>query len=370
MEPRGFTAKERDDVLKYMVLRGMENHAYDWIREYGPYGMDPKAVVKICSKLLEHEEFMQDNGIVNAVYYAFVHGKYEEKGLHYLSLHYEGLTKNMRDIWKAAKSFEVNVDELTERMVLQMLFTGAYVGEKMEIFKSYVETGRGRELVRAFITRCAYEYYVKDRLTDLYIFDQIALAYRLKEEVESVCKLAFVKHYAENPGEVTEECIEILTAFIRDLMKEGIVLKMFKAFPEIHDAFINSLSDRTIIEYRASEGARAVMHYRLGHGDGKDDEVYKTEVMKVSYGNIYFKEFVLFFGECLQYYSVEIKDGEEQVTESVTLQVSETSNVEGKYNAINDLSISYTMGDYETADRLLAEFSYTDYLQRGLFAIK
>ncbi|MGN0386622.1 MAG: DUF5717 family protein [Lachnospiraceae bacterium] len=370
MEPRGFTAKERDDVLKYMVLRGMENHAYDWIREYGPYGMDPKAVVKICSKLLEHEEFMQDNGIVNAVHYAFVHGKYEEKGLHYLSLHYEGLTKNMRDIWKAAKSFEVNVDELTERMVLQMLFTGAYVGEKMEIFKSYVETGRGRELVRAFITRCAYEYYVKDRLTDLYIFDQIALAYRLKEEVESVCKLAFVKHYAENPGEVTEECVEILTAFIRDLMKEGIVLKMFKAFPGIHDAFINSLSDRTVIEYRASEGARAVMHYRLGHGDGKEDEVYKTEEMKVSYGNIYFKEFVLFFGECLQYYIVEIKDGEEQVTESVTLQVSETSNVEGKYNAINDLSISYTMGDYETADRLLAEFSYTDYLQRGLFAIK
>ena len=148
------------------------------------------------------------------------------------------------------------------------------------------------------------------------------------------------------------------------------MLKMFKAFPNIHDSYINSLSDRTIIEYHASEGARVVMHYRLGREDGKEEVLYKTEEMKISYGNIFFKEFILFFGESLQYYIVEIKDGEEQVTESVTLQVNETTDVKGKYSAINDLSISYTMGDYEAADKLLADFAYKDYLQRGLFAIK
>ena len=220
-------------------------------------------------------------------------------------------------------------------------------------------------MVKAFVMQCAYGYYIKDKLTQDYIFELIAKDFKTKENIENICKLAFVKYYAENQDKMREDCPEILRCFIRDLLKEGIVLKMFKAFPNIHDSYINSLSDRTIIEYHASEGARVVMHYRLGREDGKEEVLYKTEEMKVSYGNIFFKEFILFFGESLQYYIVEIKDGEEQVTESVTLQVNETTDVEGKYSAINDLSISYTMGD-----KMLADFAYKDYLQRGLFAIK
>ena len=52
--------------------------------------------------------------------------------------HYRGSVRSMRDIWKAAKSFDVDCYKLSERMLVQMLYTGAFVGEKMEIFRYYV----------------------------------------------------------------------------------------------------------------------------------------------------------------------------------------------------------------------------------------
>ena len=124
------------------------------------------------------------------------------------------------------------------------------------------------------------------------------------------------------------------------------------------------------MEYKAYPGARAVLHYCMEYAEG-EVSAYQTEDMQEVYGGVCFKDFVLFFGERLQYYIMEERDGNEQLTESATIQKSDTGgeSAEGKFNLVNDLSISSTLQDYETVDKLLEEYEYKEYLQNRLFRL-
>ena len=370
VEPDVFTVKDRNEILRYLVLRGKEEKAYEWLCRFGPHGMEPKVLVRLCSKRISDSEYIEDRVLTDAVHYAFGRGKYDERGLRYLTLYFVGLTKELRDIWKAAEAFGVPSYELCEKMLIQMLFTGSFVGEKMEIFRAYVAGGAKVKVEIAFLSQCAYEYFVKDRLTESYIFEEMARIHGQGEELHRVCKLGFVKYYAENKDKITPRIQPLLTEFIKEFVKNRIRLKMFGEFPELKESGPGRLGDRTIVEYKAHPGARAVMHYCVEQAKN-EEAAYKTEEMQEVYGGVCFKDFVLFFGERLQYYIMEEWDGEEQLTESATLQKSDTGNagLEGKFGFINDLSISTTLQDYETVDRLLAEYEYKEFMRNGLFRL-
>lgn len=370
IDPQMLSGKERGEVIRYMVIRGFDEKAYEWVRMFGPYHVEPKTIVRLCSGIIKSNEYMQDSALTEAVWYAFKGGKYDEPTLRYLALHYEGMTKELRDIWKAAEAFSVDTYELCEKMLIQMLFTGAFVGEKMDIFKAYLAGGAKADVEEAFLSQCAYEYFVKDRLTTGEIFEEIAQMHKRGEDLHAVCKLGFVKYYAENRDEITPEVREILKQFINRMLQERIHLKMFTEFADIRNIHLDMLAERTIVEYKAYPGQRAIMHYCVEAADG-DELEYLTEEMQEVFGGVCFKDFVLFFGERLQYYITEGDGDEEQLTESATIQKSDTggSNMDGKFNLVNDLSISNTLQDYETVDRLLAEYEYKEFMKNKLFRL-
>ncbi len=369
-EPERFTRKDRGEMIKYLIIRGHEEKAYQWICRFGPYDMEPKALMRLCSLLIKDRDFMEDAVLTAAAWHAFRAGKYDDACLRYLSMYFRGMTKELRNIFKAAQAFGVETYELCEKMLIQMLFTGSFVGEKMEIFRTYVSGGAKTEVEEAFLCQCAYEYFVKDRVTAGYVFEEIAGMYKRGENLHRVCKLGFIKYYSENKSEITDAIQEILLDFITELQKNRIYLKMFAEFQDMGNSRLNLFSDRTFVEYKAYPGARAVLHYCMEYAEG-EVSAYQTEDMQEVYGGVCFKDFVLFFGERLQYYIMEERDGNEQLTESATIQKSDTGgeSAEGKFNLVNDLSISSTLQDYETVDKLLEEYEYKEYLQNRLFRL-
>lgn len=369
-EPEGLSVKERSETMHYMVIRGKEERAYEWLKRYGPYGLEPKILVRLCGRLCTSREFVEDAVLTEAILYAFRQNKYDEHGLRYLTLYLKGMTKELRNVWKAAESFGVDTYGLCEKMLIQMIYTGSFVGEKMDIFRAYVAGGAKAEVEQAFLSQCGYDYFVKDRLTEEYIFEEMAKLYRRGEELHRVCRLSFIKYYAENKGELNEAARELLRIFIREFLAEGVHLKMFTEFTDLNEPWLNQLSDRIIVEYKAHPNAKAIMHYCVEHAEGEEAE-YLTEEMSEAYGGVCYKDFVLFFGESLQYYIMEETEDSEQLTESATIQKSDTGSftLDTKYSLVNDLSISNTLQDYETVDRLLAEYEYKEFMSKGLFRL-
>ena len=107
-------------------------------------------MLRVLGPLIEENQFLEEPVLTKAAEYVFDQGKYDGIILSYLTLYYKGLTQNMRDIWKAAISYEVDCYKLSERILLQMLYSGSFVEEKMEIFRYYVSQGAKKRWRRLF----------------------------------------------------------------------------------------------------------------------------------------------------------------------------------------------------------------------------
>lgn len=364
------TVEDRNRVIHYMVLRGCYELARTWLEKYGPYFIDAKVLVRLISPLMEKVNMVEDPILTASAIYAFNREKYNGTVLEYLSMHYRGMTKNMRDIWKAARAFGVDCYRLSEAILVQMLYSGAFVGEKMDVFHYYVSQGAKPEVEEAFLAQCAFDYFVKERITESDIFREIQNMYFRGEPVQRVCRLALLKYYAENIGGLSEDAWWLAEQLLRELMAEGIHLNFFKEFNKI-SWVQRELADKTIVEYRAALGSRACIHYVLTREDGGCDE-YISEYMREVYGGVCFKEFILFFGESIQYYITEEREGESQLTESGTLQMNDTHSTEddSRYRLVNDIVISRSLEDMDTMDELLEEYYRKDYLNGRLFQLK
>jgi len=376
LEPDWFEPKERGKIIQFLVSRGFYEKAYEWIRLYGMETVDAKVLVRLCDRLLEREEYVGEALMCAAVMRAFRHGKYNEALLEYLMKEFNGMTKELRDIWKAAEVFELDTFGFSERILLQILYTGSYIGEKQEIFKSYVQKSGKTELELAFLAQGAYDYFVKEKIPESYLFGEIIRLYGLSEDIPFICKLAAVKYYAENKNEIGrgehfhEMQMRALGDFITEMTEKGIVLSCFKEYADMFPA-ARQCSDKLVIEYRTHPDAKVILHYMIEKEEDEGAE-YHTEEMKKIFGGVCAKEFVLFFGENLQYYIIEERGGRQQLTESNSLQKSDImeESIQTKFSLINDMVISETLQDYDTVDALIEEYLWQEYENSQLFFLQ
>lgn len=371
LQPEEIAGNDRKEVIRMMVLRGMYQEAYAWVRVTGPYRIDIKTLVRLFSRLLaQGDAVSEDDALMTGILlYVVKKGKYDEQILQYLVRNYNGSIKDMRDVWKAAVDFGVDAYEISERILVQTLYTGSYIGEEIEIFSSYSRAGGKEEVISAFLSQASFDYVIGEKVIDTDIFRSIRQLYREKAQLHLVCKIAYLKYFAENPKEITEEMKEIITAFLQDLLNRKIVLPLFKSYLDYLPALM-MLQDKVILEYRAKPGHRVKIHYLIQREDGKEQE-YCKETMKDMFSGICVKEFILFFGERLQYYITEETDGKEQVTESGTISKNDSSQLHAgsRFNLLNGVMIGKTLQDYDTVNTLLEEYYKKDFMTEKLFNI-
>ena len=370
LDMEGLSVEERATIVRFAVLRGKFELAEQWLEEYGPYFVEPKLLVRLIGPLMEKNHMVENEMLKAAAMYVFRKGKYDSTVLRYLTMYGRGTTKSLRDIWKAARSFELDCYTICENILVQMLYSGSFVGEKMEIFHYYLSQGAKPEVEGAFLSQCAYDYFVKERVTEKDVFDEIEHMYLRGEPVQRVCKLALLKFYAENHGELSEGTSSLTGRFLEEMMDRGIHLEFFREYRD-NERVAQELEDKTIIEYHAAPQSRACIHYVILHENGDSDE-YIAEYMQEAYGGVFFKEFILFFGESLQYYITEEKNGEEQLTESGTLQRSDIrgKEAESRYHLVNDIVISKTLQDYDTMEKLLEEYYRKEFFGSRFFKLR
>lgn len=369
LQPEDIAREDRKEVIRTMVLRGMYQEAYEWVRITGPYRIDVKTLVRLFSRLLLQGDAASENDalMTGILLYVVKKGKYDEQILKYLVRYYNGSIKDMRDVWKAAEDFGVDAYEISERIIVQTLYTGSYIGEEMEIFSSYSRAGGKEEVISAFLSQISFDYVICEKVIDTAIFRSIRQLYREKAQLHLVCKIAYLKYFAENPKEITEEMKEMISAFLQDLLNRKIMLPLFKSYQGYLPA-LALLQDKVILEYRAKPGHRVKIHYLIQREDGKEQE-YCKETMKDMFSGICVREFILFFGERLQYYITEETDGKEQVTESGTISKNDSSQLDmgSRFNLLNGIMIGRTLQDYDTVDTLLEEYYKKDFMTDKLF---
>lgn len=370
LRPEDIVGRDRKEVIRYMVVRGMYKEAWQWVQRLGPYHVDVKVLLKLCSRLLGEEQAQEDPVMTGVLWYMVQKGKYDENVLDYLVSYFSGSIKDMRDVWKTASSFGMNTYALCERMLEQMLYTGAHVGDKTEIFRTYNKGMGNEELRMAFLSQCCYDYVVREQITDPYIFRGVMQLYQKEAFMHRVCKMAFLQYYAENRHEQDERIRETCCAFLRDLLAERIVLPLYKDY-QGYIPQMDEYQDKTIIEYRAGRGRRADIHYMI-QDEGSPESEYCREEMRDMFAGICVKEFVLFFGERLQYYITEESESGSQPTRSNSIGISDVGqeNFESRFTMLNDIMIGKTLHDYDTVNDVLHQYYRQDFVVNTLFRLR
>jgi len=304
---------ERGNIIEYYIQRSLFEKAYDAIVTYGYENIQDKKLMRLCSKMIRDKGMFENKLLIEMSYYAFSCGKYDDITLEYLIKFYLGTTKDLYNIWKAAKNFEVNAFELEEKILCQVLFAEMDTDYNVEIFESYYKMTPDTRIVRAFLTYYSYQYLVEDKDIPKQVFKYIEIECDQMSGAADVCCLALLKYYALEDGREEGHRQWMLTK-LSEFIERGMIFPFFKKFTYIHE-LPKEIVDKTYVTYKTNPKNVVTIHYILE--DGSDNKnAYKEEEMKKVFGGIFVKAFTLFKDEKLKYYITESNDFEQKVTQS------------------------------------------------------
>ena len=355
----------RQYMLEMLVDYHMYEKAYDLIQKYGMDQVGSAAKVTLSSYAIDalgDEE--EDEYLLRLCACTFSDRKYNDKMLGYLADFYSGPPDVMLALWKAAREFEVNTFELEERILVQMLYANMKMTEVEDLFAYYYEAG-GRELVvLAYITYCAHAYFVREEPISPDVLLIIKDRYLHNMELNDACKLALLKALSEKPGDDEDFVIE------DNLLAEYTCRNMNFAFYKKLDRRLVQkyhLYDKVFLEYRTDPKKHVVLHYSRD----EDGEEFIREDMPDVYDGIFVEQFVLFFGETVQYYITEEYGNQVDVTESSRLMSNDvySQKDESRYNLLNQMLMSGTLSDDKSLYHTMKQYAGFDEVTKKIFKV-
>ena len=358
-----------DSSRKFAIELCVDNHlfdfAYDKIMEYGIDQIGSAAKVALASYMIEQTEYEEDEFLLNLSITAFRTKKYNDKMLQYLCMHFNGSTQEMLDIWFAAKNFDIDRFDISERILVQMMYADDMVLEGMPVFAYFYEAGGKDFITLAYISDCAHRYFVEKQKIDDDIFELIEARYIYNLELNDACKLALLKYYADLAN-VSERQLAIEDELLAEYTRRNMLFAFYKRLaPELVLKY--HLYDKVFLEYRTNPHSHVVLHYSRD----EDGDTFLQEDMLDVYDGIFVKSFVMFFGEAIQYYISEEYGNEVEVTESNRIVNNDVynKNDESRYNLLNQMLISNTLQEENELYQAMKQYAGFEEVTQKVFKL-
>ncbi|MCR4617361.1 MAG: DUF5717 family protein [Lachnospiraceae bacterium] len=385
----GLTAEQMGRLFPHLYRFGYMEVIRDWLIRFGPYFVGKVNLKRFLDREIKeigkgdgtYDESAYENSMLAAAIHVFRENNADSLILEFLAKNFRGSSRELVEIRKALKEYNLPLIDIDRRIITRHLHSDMYIPEINEIAKECVLYDPTADISRAVIIQASYRYLAGRAAEDKNINEAIASIYRSKLEVALPSRLAFLKYYSERPYEMDDEAEEIVIAFLKTEIRDRIYLGFFKKFlgPGVFknpqnkakcDIILGEIQDRTIIDYRIKSGKSAKIHYVYENGNTESYD-YASENMREVCGGICFKDFILFFGETLQYYITEEGDDEASLSDNGQVSCNNTMGNDKKnlYMRINDMLISNTTKDYGRFDSQYEDYNLRRYMNEELFRL-
>lgn len=358
-----------DKVLltELLIEKGLYEIAFEIIKKYGYEGIKVEALVKMTSRMILRTEFVEQEELVYLALYVFEQNKYDDVILTYLSDNLLGSVQQMESLWRKMKGFQLDTYALEEEIMLLAMYGRVHLVNGHEILKNYVQQKGKYQVILAYLSFCAYEYFLGGQSTDAYIFQCLELCVQRNLEVDIICRLALLKYYSKQET-LNEMQDELAKKILEECNEKGLRFAFYQKLPERYTKPYQ-LDDKQFVEVKYPSDAKVIIHYCMTK-NGEKAKQYKSEPMRNMYQGIFVKEFLLFYGETLWYYLTIENAGEENVTEEQTLCM-QNSFQEGKtkYQLLNQMLSGQKLGQYKQIDEAMQQYLARERLAEKLFML-
>lgn len=361
----GLDENTRKYVLELLVENHLYEEAFEQLTEYGIDQIGSASKVALAEYMIEQKEAEEDDFLISLCAAAFFKKRYNDKILSYLSKYYMGPTSKMLSLWNAGKVFEIERFDLSERLLVQMMYADSLVIEGEEVFEYYYETGGKDFITLAYLSDSAHRYFVNDKRIDEDIFRVIEARMLYDLELNDACKLALLRSYSEQEY-LGNRQLALEDALLAEYTRRNMHFAFYKKLnPDLVLKY--HLYDKVFLEYRANPHSHVVLNYSRD----EDGDKFIKEDMPDVYDGIFVKAFVMFFGETVQYYISEEYAGQVQVSESNRIINNDVYNKddESRFNLLNQMLISNTLLDDENLHKAMRNYATLDEVTQKAFKV-
>ncbi len=358
-------ANDRNRMIELMIFRELYSLALKNMEIFGYTGIEPKRLLKLCSTMIALNSSQISSKFFGGLcYYCFLKRRFDENILKYLEKNLDGSTQELYDLWCEAREEGIDTSNLEERLLKTALFSEndmLYVRDVFVIYYGHCSSGK---LVRAYLSYLAYGSLVKDGILDQNILDIMKREANYSEN--DICTLVLLKDYSKKKR-YTEQEKNYIEFQLKKMENKGILLPFFKDFGD-GIRIPRVMRDKYYVEYHTDPSRRVQIHYGFC-GDDRSDSYTDEEMRNVAYG-IFVKEFILFYGEVLQYYISEIGEEQNLITESseVSIEPELIGGEENRYHQLNLIMTAKEMQDEKTVIKLIENYAMNDYVVKRLFS--
>ncbi|HJA92262.1 MAG TPA: hypothetical protein H9717_03975 [Candidatus Eisenbergiella merdipullorum] len=358
------------ETVGFLVLRSFYEKAYEWLAGLDLEKEPAEILLRLSSRLLESGQHEGEERLMAIACSAFFRGKYDSYILSWLAEHYEGSSGELLQIRKAADDFAVDTYRLTERLLIQLLFTGDDVMKRTGLLRRYVGEGGRTDLEEAFLHRASGLFLMEGEEMAPYVLRDIARVEAGGEALTDMCALAYLEYYSRHREERNEETDGMIRRLGERLINAGMKLPLFQEYADILDG-AEMMLDKTMVVYKGSGEHPVSIHYRIERPSAPEAGHGPMRVMQMQhvYAGIYSAQFVLFAGESLQYYITETfsEMGDARLDEG-ELKAEENLLVKGtRYGLLNDVISHWLIGEKGESQELLEQYLMTEWMTDGLF---
>lgn len=357
-----------DKVLlaEILIEKGMYERAFTIVSQYGFEGIRTESLVLLASRMILRTEFVENEELVYLCLYVFEKGKYDDIILSYLSDNLMGPVKQMVLLWERMKGFQLDTYALEEEILLLSMFGRVYLEKGHEILKSYIQQKGKQQVILAYLSFCAYDYFLGEKSVDGYIFQCLEFCCEREWKMDRICRLSLLKYYSEleNPSEKQSLLIRRI---LEECSENGLRFAFFRKLSSCYTKPYQ-LDDKQFVEEHFPANARVMIHYCMRKD--QEEAVYKSEPVKNMYQGIFVKEFLLFYGETLSYY-LTVDDGKESwQTEEKTLKMEDCfQEGNSKYQLLNQMLAGRILGQELPLEKAMEQYLYRECLAEKMFPL-
>ncbi|MCR5329704.1 MAG: DUF5717 family protein [Lachnospiraceae bacterium] len=354
---------DRARMLGFMIQRELYSLAMRNMVLYGFMGVDVRRLSDMAEKLLETGDEVCDEPLFTSICcYVFFRRSSSLRVANRVVEKYDGSTESMYRLWRSAREMNVDCTDLEERLLQQILFTQNDMSFANDVFRHYYGHGTNRRLISAFLSYYAYKCLVLDQLAEPEMLD--IMRHELMYDDNEICTLALLKELSKLRS-FSEANRAFIEKKLEAMVNKGIVLPFFKNFSD-GIRIPESIRERHYVEYHTDPSTCVKIRYCINDNGGGD---YKEALMRdMGYG-IFVREFMLFYGEVLQYYISEEKEDDYAITESGEISVDPelAGGDETGFHQLNLIITAQELNDPKTMVRLLENYIKSDYIGKTLF---
>ena len=307
--------------------------SFENLKLYGMNAFEKKDIFILCSKCIREQEQIEDDFLMYLCFELVKEGFYDKVVLTYLAQYYCGATKDMKLVWQKAKEYGVNAKALAERIITQMLFSEVMFQEEA-VFEDYYSGRPYFRLKQAYFAYISRMYVVQNRIVSENIIRMMIQEFMQKEYLADICKVAILKYYVGK--ELEPAMLSMLKECFVEMCEKHLVFPFYLQCPEQWLKEMQ-LHDKVMVSYHGKARTKVKIVYRILCSDENNEHEYAESILPI-YDNVYVKEFVLYEGEILEYYFVEVDKTEQVVSEKARCKKENIIYENGKYGRLNLIS--------------------------------